>query len=227
MSSRTALATLSALLLVLIAGPLSAQDWESFAAASDRSEDSLILQTLKGADLDTEIAICRGLGRRQDRNVEAALDFLTENYAPGTAARTELLLRWILAAARQAHPGEEDLAAWISDNASSTDTLMDGMSRWKSPMLKGELIALAVIARRPSSQPALMEAGDGVVKLLQATGGFLSGEDTSLAMAFLAAAERTAAPDFLPVCADIARLSREKTIVDAARSAAAAIAKAR
>jgi hypothetical protein len=226
MSSRTAFAILPALVFVLVAGSLSAQDWESFAAGSSRSEDSLILQNLKSADLDTAIAICRGLGRRQDRNVEAAIDYLAENDTPGTAARTELLLRWILASARQAHPGEQDLTAWIGDNAASIDTLMDRMPRWKSPMLKGELIALAVIASRPSSLPALMEAGDGIVKQLSATGGFLSGEDTSLATAFLSAAEHTAAADFLPACADIARLSRDKTLVDAARRAAAAIAKA-
>lgn len=222
MSSRTALT----LLLLLVVGPLSAQDWEAFAAASDRSQDAFILQTMKSAGLDEQISLCRGLGRRQDRNVEAVIDSLAESSSPGTAARTELLLRWVLASARAAYPGDKDLAEWIGDNSASVDMLLGSMRRWKSAMLKVELIALAVIARTPSSIPAVMEAGDGVVKLLQNTGGLLSGEDATLALAFLAAAARTAAPDFLPICADIARLSRDKTVMDAARNAAAAIAKA-
>ncbi len=208
--------------MLISGGAVSAQDWEGFAASSDRTQDAFLIQTLKTGDLDTDLALCRGLGMRKDQDVQSIFSYLTAAYAAGAGARTELLLRWLIASARSSHPAEQDLRAWINDNSAAVDSLLADMSRWRAPMLKVELIALAVIARGPISQRAVMEAGSGIVESLRSSGGLLSGEDTALAVAFLDAAQRLRSPDFLQACADTARLSRDKTVVHAARAAAAA-----
>ena len=54
--------------------------------------------------------------------------------------------------------------------------------------------------------------------------GFDHYQDLALALDFLSAVERTRRPEFLGQCTDIARLSREKTVVQRAREVARAIA---
>jgi len=219
MSSRTAFA-LAAALLVGCPALLAAQDWEAVAASSDRSQDGLLVRMLNEGDLERQIALCRGLGRRQDRNIAPVIDFLTSHYSPGTADRTELLLRWLLASARSAHEQEADFQAWIDANSQSVDALLAGMDRWRSPMLKTELVACATVEGTTGSRQAIMKAGAQTVSGLQATGGWLSGAETALALAFLDAAGRVKDTDFLAACADIARLSRDRDVVLAARQAA-------
>ena len=76
MSSRTASPHALLALFALLAVPLGAQDWESFAASSSRSMDPAILQIMARSDLEQNIAICKGLGRRADadRGALAAAD---------------------------------------------------------------------------------------------------------------------------------------------------------
>jgi hypothetical protein len=71
---------------------------------------------------------------------------------------------------------------------------------------------------------AIMDTGASVVRELESSDGLVPSEDAALVLDFLQAARRTARSDFFPYCAAIARLSRDKVIVDAARSAAAGLA---
>ncbi len=222
MSSRTGSRLLLVALLCSSCGLLGAQDWESFAASSTRSQDRILIQTMNAGSLETRIAVCRGAGRRQDMDVEPVFDSLLSAWSPGTAAQTELLLRVIIASARSAHPADQDLGAWIAANSRTTDAILADMARWRSPMLKVELVALAVIARGPVGLRALLDAGSGIAQELRASNGLLSGENTALALAFLDGAQRVGSPDLLPVCSEIARLSMDGTVVEAARRAAAA-----
>ena len=224
MSSRA----VCAFLLVLLAGPLFAQDWERFAAGSDRSEDGFILQTMTDGDLETGIALCRGLGRRKDLDVQAVIDFLVTQHTPGSEVKSELLLRWLITSVREAHRQEEALRAWTASNAQSLDMLLAHISVWKSAQLKGALLGLAVIAPGTRGANAIMDVGQEVVQELEdSSDGLIPSQDSALALDFLAAARRASSSDFFPLCVSIARLSREKVLVDAARSAARALASAR
>ena len=218
MSSTTAFALASALLLAL-ARPLSAQDWEGIAAASGRSQDGVFENVIATTNLDIQLAVCRGLARRADSDVQQIIRFLREQYSPGTAAHTELLLRWLLHSARSSHPAEQDLRAWIGANADAVNELLADMDRFRSPMLGVELVDLAVIAGGAASGRAIMEAGARTAARLRDTGGLLSSEETALALAFLAAAGSGAYPDTLPLCADIAREAQDGDLVKGARAA--------
>jgi hypothetical protein len=224
MSSRA----LCAVLLLLAAVRLGAQDWETYAARSDRSMDGLILQNMAEGDFETRIALCKGLGRRNDQDVQAIIDALVSQRGLGADGTSELLLRWLIGSARDAHPQGEAFRAWAAANARSVDMLLDRMQRWKSAQLKGALLSLAVIAPENRGANAVMDVGLQVVHELQVSpDGLMPAQDTALALDFLAAARQLPSRDFFTVCADIARLSREKVLVDAARAAARELASAR
>jgi hypothetical protein len=104
--------------------------------------------------------------------------------------------------------------------------LLFKITAWKNPQLKGALLAFAVIAPGPQGMHAIMDVGASVVRELEASDGLIPSEDAALVLDFLNAARRAARADFFTYCAAIARLSRDKVIVDAAHSAAAELAAA-
>ncbi|MGA2642001.1 MAG: hypothetical protein ABSG21_13995 [Spirochaetia bacterium] len=216
----------STLLLLLIACHVSAQDWESFAASSDRSADSIILQTMSAGDLETNIAICKGLARRGDSDVSSILESLAAGHSARTAVSTELLLRYLLQGVLDAHPQEASLQDWAMTNDAALDMLLFRITEWRSPQLQGVLLAFAVIAQGRQGRHAIMDVGASLVSELQASAGLIPSEDAALALSFLNAARRAMRSDFFAYCAEIARLSRDEVIVRAARSAASALASA-
>jgi hypothetical protein len=220
MSSRSA----CTILLIILCGPLYGQDWEGFAAASNRSADPVILQTMAVGSLEVNIALCRGIARRKDADVHSIIGYLVAGYAARTTVSSELLLRYLLQGVLEANTADAALQSWGATNSDSLDALFSRMPQWKSPQLKGVLLDFAVIAPGPQGMDAIMEVGAAVVDELAASKGLIPSEDAALALDFLDAARRSARTEFLPYCTDIARLSRDKVIVAAARSAAAALA---
>jgi len=226
MSSRAAFALATLALFVGLAVPLRAQDWESFAASSKQAMDPLILQIMAKSNLEDNIALCRGLGRRADADVHVFIDSLAAGHASRTALGTEVLLRWLMSSVLDANPQEQSLRRWEAANASSVDMLLDRIDQWGNPQLRGALLTLAVIANSPQGMHAIMAVGVGVVRELERSDGLIPSLDAALALDFLSAARRAARSDFLPCCTAIARLSRDAVLVRAARSAAKDLATA-
>jgi len=221
MPRRPTIAPAFALAFIVCAGTLPAQDWESVAARSDPSMDGFIVQSIIDGDLENGIALCKGLGRRKDLDVQAVIDSLATRRTPGSETKSEVMLRWLVVSAKDAHPEADSLRAWAAANSRSVDLLLERISLWKSAQLKGALLTLAVIAPEDRGARAIMDVGRDVVRELEdSPDGLIPPQDIALALDFLAAARRSARAELFPVCADIARLSREKVLVDAARSAA-------
>jgi hypothetical protein len=223
MSSRST----CALLLVLLCGTLYGQDWEGFAASSDHSADPVILQTMAAGVLETNIALCRGIARRSDPDAHAIIEYLAAGQASRTSLGSELLLRYLLQGVLAARTGEAPLRDWAAANAVPLDLLLAMITQWKSPQLKGILLKFALIAPGQEGMHAIVEVGALVVAELGASpDGLIPSQDAALALDFLSAAHRSARPEFLPYCTDIARLSRDAVIVAAARAAAVSLAAA-
>lgn len=226
MSSRTAFAAALLALFALAAAGLQAQDWESFAASSERSMDPVLLRIMAESDLEQNIGICRGLGRRADADVSVVIDSLAAGHVAKTAPGTEVLLRWLLATVVDAHPAEESLRAWRDANAASVDMLLEKIDQWQEPQLKGTLLRFALVANTAEGIRAIMDVGTGLVHKLERSDGLIPPGDASLALDFLSASRKAARADFFPCCVQIARLSRDAVLVNAARDAAAALASA-
>jgi hypothetical protein len=222
MSSRAA----CSLILLLLAVPLFAQDWEAFAASSDRSADQVILQIMAAGDLETSIALCRGIARRADMDAGSIIGALLAGHSSRTERDTELLVRWLLQSVLVARTDGAALSAWVSTNESSLNALFSRTVRWKSAQLKGVLLRFAVIAPSPEGTRAVMDVGDSVVKELERSEGLIPSEDGALCLDFLSAAQALGRKDFFDSCAAIARLSRDAVLVTAARAAARGLASA-
>ena len=221
--------SVAATLLALFALPAAsvhAQDWESFAASSRHPMDPVILRIMAESDLEQNIGICKGLGRRPDADVSVFMDSLAAAHVAKTAPETEVLLRWLLASALAANPQEGSLRAWHDANAASVDMLLEKITQWRDAQLKGTLLGFALIANSSVGMRAIMEVGTGVVRELERSDGLIPSEDAALALDFLAASRKAGRSDFFPSCVEIARLSRDAVLVKAARSAAAALASA-
>ncbi|HTZ52746.1 MAG TPA: hypothetical protein VMF68_13850 [Spirochaetia bacterium] len=217
---------LCAILFVAALQPAGAQDWETWAARSDRTMDPIFVDALEKGNLEVGISICKGLARRSDLDIQAEMDLLLSLRSPALPpANCEVMLRWLLAASEQAHPGDDALRAWADANAPQVRQMLERVQRWKDPQLKDALLALAVIAPGSLGTGAIFEVGAQVVQSLQdAPGGLLSAQETALALDFLAVARKTRSPAFFDLCVEAARLSRDKGVVDAARAAARELA---
>jgi hypothetical protein len=226
MSSRTAFAAALLAFFALAAAPLQAQDWESFAASSNRSLDPILLRIMAESDLEENVGICKGLGRRPDLDVSVFIDSLAAGHVSKTAPGTEVLLRRLLTTVLDAHPREDSLRAWRDANAGSVDMLLEKIDQWEEPQLKGLLLRFALIATPSQGMRAIMDVGTGVVRELERSDGLIRSEDAALALDFLSASQKVARSDFFPYCVQIARLSRDAVLVKAARRAAAALAPA-
>ncbi|MFI5369230.1 MAG: hypothetical protein ACHQ1F_09480, partial [Spirochaetia bacterium] len=119
---------------------------------------------------------------------------------------------------------------WISERIAANRDVLDSMARrmaqWKDPQLAGALVRILPALDTPGALPGLAQAGSRVVRTLEMGDGMILSQDLALALDFLNAAEATGRADFLEQCTAIARLSREKVIVDRAREVARAIAAA-
>jgi hypothetical protein len=210
MSSRAVLC----LALLQITASLHGADWASIAATSDRSEDSMLLQAMADGDLETRLAICGSLTKREDPYLEGILSWLADTRGVFDGPQRELLLRVVLR-------GFD--AARVAANSQALASLLGRVDEWKDPQLTGTLIVLAPRMGSASPHAAIMRIGDRLVSELLESGGVLPSQETALGLDFLAAAEAVGSADFLPACAQIARLAREKALVDRARAVAAAL----
>jgi len=184
--------------------------------------DPIFLDALGKGNLEVGISICKGLARRADQDIQAEMGLLLSLESPALPpADREVMLRWLLAAAEQAHAGDDALRSWADANSPGVRQMLERAQRWKDPQLKGALLTLALIAPDNLGTPAIMEVGMQVLRCLQdAPVGLLSPQDTALAMDFLSAARKTRSPAFFDLCVQAARLSRDRQVVDAARAAA-------
>jgi hypothetical protein len=220
MSSRAVISTL----ILFAAVTASAADWGTLAAESDRRLDPALVSALQGEDFDTKVLICTGVGHRPDPFAGDILTALLEINAGKMSDRIELLLRMLLQGLFDTSKGEK----WVSDRIAANRDVLDSMARrmaqWKDPQLAGALVRILPSLDTPGALPGLAQAGSRVVGTLETGNGVIPSQDLALAMDFLTAVEATGRADFLEQCTAIARLSREKAIVDRAREVARGIA---
>ena len=220
MSSRVAISTL----LIFAAFAVSAADWGTLAADSDRRLDSALLSALQNEDFDTKVLICTGIGKRADPFAGDIIAALLESSAGKTSDTIELLLRMLLQGLFDPSKGENWISERIAANRDELDSMAGRMTQWKDPQLAGALVRIFPSLNTPGALPALAQVGSRVVRTLENGKGVLLAQDFALAQEFLTAVETTRRTDFLEQCTAIARLSREKLVVDRARDVAREIA---
>ncbi len=211
---------LACALLAAASALASAQDWGSFAAASGRADDPAILQALAEGDLSERTAICRGIGERNDPYAADIIGWLLGRNVGAEKAQVEILLRVLLQGLFDPARGPERLRSAAAENAGALGSMISRIDRWTDPQLKSPLVRVLPSLPAGDALPALLVVGSGLVDLLRSGEGLLSPGHTGLALDYLSAVESTKCTDALEQCAAIARLSRDKVLVERARAVA-------
>ena len=211
-------------LLLAVSTRGAADDLGTFAVRSDRADDPILLQSLEEEDFSTSVLICDAVGRRDDPYAADIIAFLLERNAGAEKVHVEILLRMLLRGLFDTSRGEQWVRSAITANAGVLDTMISRIDRWTDPQLTSSLVRLLPFLPASQALPALLTVGSGLVDRLESGEGLITSQETGLAMDFLATVERMRCRDSFDQCAAIARLSREKVLVDRARSVARSLA---
>jgi hypothetical protein len=209
---------------MLIAAVAIAADWGTLAAGSDRTLDTALVSALNTEDFGTAIMICEGIGRRGEPYAGNVIASLAAGNPGRTDSQRELLLRILLEKLFDPARGEPAIQARIAANSEELDSLVGRIAQWKDPQLVGVLVRVLPSLPGKTALPALAEVGLRAVNELRQGMGLVSPQEGALLLDFLSSVERISSDDFLEQCTAIARLSRDKVIVDRARAIVGAIA---
>jgi hypothetical protein len=208
------------LALIAAASPAGAL-WREFALASDRSDDHVILDVLEGATLDERLEIMSGVGERADPFIGVYLDdFLLRHSS--RPAESEHLMRVLLESAFPRAAALEQLAGRVLPNRAALLAAVSRLATFADPQLCAAIVRL--IPLLPGGLADLLELVDRLVDRLARGDGFLDPRDDGLLLDALEAMGRTGSPDFLEPALAVARLSRERIVVERAREVARMLA---
>lgn len=218
---RTSRVAFLAVLALLGAAMRAPAQWGDVALASDRSFDGVILEALGGAELAERIEILSAVARRDDPFIGAYLDAYLLRHA-SRPAESEHLLRVLLDAA---FPRTAALSALAERVAPNRDALLAAAARldtFADPQLCAAIVrVIPLLAGGRGDLLALLER---LCALVRARDGLLDPRQSGLLLDALEAARAIGSPDFLAPVLEAARLSRERVVVERARSVALALA---
>jgi hypothetical protein len=195
--------------------------WREFALGSDRSDDPVILDVLRDASLDERLEILEAVGARADPFLGAYLeDFLVRHTS--RPSESEHLMRVLLDAA---FPRSADLSLLSVRVAANQGALLAASARLPT-FTDSQLCAaiVRIIPLLPGGRGDLLGAADRLAERLAERDGLLDPRENALLLDVLEAMGRVGSPDFLEPALAIARLSREKIVVERARKVARALA---
>ncbi len=213
---------LALICLLVVARPAAAL-WREFALASDRRLDDVILVALEDATLDEKLEILSAVGQREDPFIGAYLDaFLLRQ--PSRPAESEHLLRILLDSAFPRDVPLARLAERVAPNQPALLAAAARLSTFADPQLCAAIVR--VIPLLPGGRGDLLALVDRMVDRLEARNGLLDPRENGLLLDALAAINAIGSPDFLGPVLAVARLSRERVVVERARATALVLTEA-
>jgi len=219
-SAGTARLLFTLLALLAVVHPAGAL-WREFVLASDRADDPVILEALIDATLDERLEIFEALGVRADPFLGAYLDdFLLRPSA--RPAEAEHLLRVLLESAFPPTTSLEGLAERVAPNREALLAAAVRLDTFTDPQLCAAIVRL--IPLLPDGRQHLLGVVDRLVDRLEGAAGVIDPRDSGLLLDALEAMRRIGSPDFLESALAVARLSRERMVVERARETARELA---
>jgi hypothetical protein len=207
------------LLIVVLAFLISARPasalWREFALASDRRLDDVIL--------DEQLEILTAVGQREDPFIGTYVNafLLRQSSRP---AESEHLLRILLDTAFPRTVPLASLADRVAPNQAPLLAAAARLSTFSDPQLCAAIVR--VIPLLPGGRPDLLALVDRLGALLKERDGVLDPRENGLLLDALAAMSRIGSPDFLEPVLAVARLSRERVVVERARATALVLSEA-
>jgi hypothetical protein len=211
------------LLALLGAASPAAALWREFALASDRRLDDVMLDILEGATLDEQLEILAAIGQREDPEIRAYIDDFLGHH-PSRPAQSEHLLRILLDSAFPRDADPDRLAARVEPNRSALLAAAARLATFSDPQLCAVIVR--VIPLLPGGRADLLGLVDRLVDRMLRTDGLLDPRENGLLLDALEAMRAIGSPDFLEPVLSVARLSRERVVVERARAVALVLVEA-
>lgn len=212
-----------ALVFFLAAWAASPVDWKTFTAATDGRSDQVLLDAFASGDTATRLDICEGLGLRAEISDGVFIELIADGHRGNASWDAEVFLRALLASLFRPTLNAPVLRARIDANAGALDVLFARVPDWRDPQLVEQLVNLASMCSGAARLGALREVGDELLGNLSEDDGRLMPQDMSLALAYLKSVSAVGDRVYLFSCTEMARLSRDRDLVLAARAAAQAL----
>jgi len=230
MSSRAMLLCL----LLTCAQPLHAANWVTFAAASTRAEDPLLIQVLRESDFQERVDICSALAARKDVFISDVIESVIQERTSGprggvslgseASAGAELLVRILVAPMADTSQPSDLRRARLAANQPALDLLLDRLETLEDPQLVAELVRMAPLMEPAGARRLLGRVASMTIGRLRASGGHPDARDTALLLDWVSIAAVVRGRDLLEPLVEISALTRDKAVVGAAREAARTVA---
>ncbi len=192
----------------------------AFVAGSGSTANPVILSMMRSADLGDRLVIAQALGERADPYVGDILEAFASG--PGGPGRyqDELVLRVLLSSLLSLELSADARRARIEANRQALDRMVNAMDSFQDPQLQSLLVDAADSLGDTMFHPILAARARVLLDAMTRLQGRLSPQEGAFLLRLLRFFGDHPTMDFLPLCTAAARLSREKTLVDAARNAA-------
>jgi len=205
--------------LAVAALSAAASDWHRFVAESDRTANPMIIELLAGSDIADQLDIVSALGKREDPYVEDVIQWICMGFNSRKDFQREYVLRTLLGSLLESSLPHDLLTDRASVNFDELEKLIRGMSEMRDPLLRNEL--LRIMELLPVELiPCVSQQFAAVLLKIKAGGGETGPGDRALLLTLLSYAARHPRGEFLQPCLETARSSREKLVVENARTAA-------
>ena len=203
--------------ICILPTPASAQDYASWIRYSDSSDNPLIVEMIREADLSAALEIVTAIGLREDAQIREIILAVGERTDSRPLWERELILRVLLASVFPASLAGPELEARLQMNREGLDFLVAGLPAF-TLSLKREVVRLLGFLHPPEYLGALMAEGRRLADLLTLQRGDLNGEQAGLALMYLETVDRIANPEFADIVLLILERSRHLEVAEAARS---------
>ena len=210
-------ALLLALLALLGVAPPAGALWREFVLASDRSYDDVILMAFEGATLDEKLEMLTAVGERDDPDLGAYLDALLLRHT-SKPAESEHLMRILLDTAFPRDVPLERLATRVEPNQPALLAAAARLATFSDPQLCAAIVRIIPIL--PGGQADLLGLVDRLVDRMEEHDGLMDPRQSGLLLDALEAMRAIGSADFLEPVLSVARLSRERVVVERARAVA-------
>ena len=173
---------------------------------------------LEGATLDERLEILNAVGEREDPFIGAYIDDFLGRHSAQPAQRASTCLRILLDTAFP-RGAPERLAARVEPNRTHCSRPPRGFASFSDPQLCAAIVR--VIPLLPGGRADLLGLVDRIVDRMGRSDGLLDPRENGLLLDALEAMRAIGAPDFLGTVLAVARLSRERVVVERARAVGA------
>ncbi len=212
----------SAGLLYAQGGGGTAPTVASFVRESKSSENDLILSMMAQANLTERLTIAKALGQRRDPFIGDVLAGIAASAHGPEGYLAELSLRVLLGGLFEGGvflDGRVDRAR-LAPNAREVGRLVRRLQDFGDPLLKAELLGLAIDTVPQSAARVAADEGVFLLGLLGKCGGTLAPERREEAFAYLELVARLKDPVLIEQTVSLIEASRDREFVRRARAVA-------